>query len=148
MDQIDISGVQLTKLKIIKNAKGNIYHILKNRDVNFNAIGEVYCSKILSNEIKAWKSHSKQTQNLCVLSGEILVILYDDRIHTKSYKSIKRQFLNSKDKYFLLTIPPNIWYGFKGIHQNESIIINCTDLPHDPLESKNISIENFPIKFS
>lgn len=147
MDQIKIKGVRLTKLNIIKNSKGNIHHILKNSDSSFIKFGEVYCSKILSNEIKAWKSHTNQTQNLCVLNGEIIVIIYDKRSNSKTYKLINRVQLNSNDKYFLLTIPPKIWYGFKCISKNEAIILNCTNIPHDSKESRRLSLDDFPIKF-
>ena len=34
----------------------------------------------------------------------------------------------------LITIPNNIWNGFKGLDQNESFIANCLDQPHDENE--------------
>ena len=38
------------------------------------------------------------------------------------------------EKYFLVTIPPFIWNGFKGIDDSESIIANCITLPHNEKE--------------
>ena len=40
----------------------------------------------------------------------------------------------SPDDYFLVTIPPLIWNGFKGIYEDESIIANCLNQPHDETE--------------
>ena len=35
---------------------------------------------------------------------------------------------------FLVTIPPNVWNGFKGLGEKVSIIANCLTLPHNERE--------------
>ena len=40
----------------------------------------------------------------------------------------------SPENYFLLTVPPLIWNGWKGIGVNKSIVANCASIPHDPVE--------------
>ena len=40
----------------------------------------------------------------------------------------------SQQDYNLVTIPPNIWNGFKGLNFKESIIANCLTLPHNESE--------------
>ena len=59
--------------------------------------------------------------------------LYDDREQSKSKGEYQKIFL-SPDNYFLVTIPPLVWNGFKGIYQDESIIANCLNQPHDENE--------------
>ena len=73
------------------------------------------------------------TQNLTVPLGEIKLVCYDDRDNSSSYGQIDEIYLGI-DKYQLVIIPPNIWYGFQGIKFKETLIVNCTDLPHDPCE--------------
>ena len=34
----------------------------------------------------------------------------------------------------MVTIPPLIWNGFKGIDKQESIIANCMTIPHNEKE--------------
>ena len=36
--------------------------------------------------------------------------------------------------YVLVTIPPNIWNGFKNLDNEESIIANCLTIPHNEKE--------------
>ena len=36
--------------------------------------------------------------------------------------------------YSLLTVPPGIWFGFQGISDSDSMILNLANLPHDPAE--------------
>ena len=43
----------------------------------------------------------------------------------------------SRESYYLVKIPPLIWNGFKGI--KDSLIANCSDLPHDPTEIKRLN---------
>ena len=47
----------------------------------------------------------------------------------------------SLDSYSLITIPPNIWNGFKGLNDNHSIIANCLTLPHN--EKEMVRMEPF-----
>ena len=39
-----------------------------------------------------------------------------------------------KNNYQLVTIPPMVWNGFKGIGTEEAIVASCATLPHDPHE--------------
>ena len=52
----------------------------------------------------------------------------------------------SPENYFLLTVPPMIWNGWKGIGDKSSIVANCADLKHDPQEiiRKNAFDESIP----
>ena len=38
------------------------------------------------------------------------------------------------DNYILVTIPPKVWNGFKGIGTEMAIVANCATHPHDPNE--------------
>ena len=42
----------------------------------------------------------------------------------------------------MVSIPPNIWNGFKGEDIPESIIANCLDLPHDEKEMVRLKPED------
>ena len=33
-------------------------------------------------------------------------------------------------------MPPKIWFGFKGIGKSESIILNITNIEHNPKEDR------------
>ena len=45
----------------------------------------------------------------------------------------------STENYFLLSVPPLIWNGFKGIGTETSIVANCSDIPHDKNEMIRIN---------
>jgi dTDP-4-dehydrorhamnose 3,5-epimerase len=38
------------------------------------------------------------------------------------------------DNYVLVTVPPMVWNGFKGLGAEASLVANCASIPHDPNE--------------
>ena len=125
-----IEGVKITKRKQIIDARGKIMHMIRNDDKLFRSFGEIYFSCIFSGKIKAWHLHKKMTLNYVVVVGKIKLILYDDRINSKTYNNVQEITLSNKN-YSLITIPPLIWNGFKSLDKSTSIIANCSDIPHD-----------------
>ena len=45
-----------------------------------------------------------------------------------------KNLIPKKCNYSLVTIPPNVWNGFKGLDKDESIIANCLTIPHNEKE--------------
>jgi len=133
-----IDGVIKTALKQIHDERGKVMHMLRATDPHFQKFGEVYFSWIYPDIIKAWHKHVNMTMNYTVPVGCIKLVLYDDRPNSKTYKELNEYFLNDQD-YFLLTIPPGLWYGFKAIGGNSAMIVNCSTIAHDPNEVLRIS---------
>jgi dTDP-4-dehydrorhamnose 3,5-epimerase len=42
-----------------------------------------------------------------------------------------------------LTVPPGIWFGFKGLGLGVSLVLNIADIPHEPTEAQTRSKEEF-----
>ena len=73
------------------------------------------------------------TLNYAAIFGEIKCVLYDDRQNSKTRGCVEEYFL-SPENYYLLTVPPLIWNGWKGLGQQSSIVANCATIPHDANE--------------
>ena len=129
MDKVIIQGISLTKLKIIDHPQGNIYHAMKKSDCGFKKFGEAYFSTIMKNEVKGWKKNKKMTLNLVVPIGEVTFVLFDDRKNSITFDK-KKSVKISPSNYFRLTIPPKIWYAFKGHSSTSNLILNITDYEH------------------
>jgi dTDP-4-dehydrorhamnose 3,5-epimerase len=108
--------------------------MLKQGDSILDNAGELYFSEVNPQAVKAWKLHSRQTQNITVPAGELELVMYDDREKSSSRGTIDIINLGRPDNYVLVTIPPQIWYGFRTISASPALIANCTDIPHDPSE--------------
>ena len=129
MDKVIIQGISLTKLKIIDHPQGNIYHAMKKSDRGFTYFGEAYFSTILKNEVKGWKKNQKMTLNFIVPIGEVTFVLFDDRKNSITFNK-KESVKISPSNYYRLTIPPKIWYAFKGHSSKSNLILNITDHEH------------------
>jgi dTDP-4-dehydrorhamnose 3,5-epimerase len=128
-----IEGVIVTLLRQIIDERGKVMHMLREDSPVFIRFGEIYFSCTNPGAIKAWHRHKKMTLNYAVLDGEIKFVLYDDRADSKTRGRVEEFFLSSEN-YCLVTVPPLIWNGFKGIGVKRSIVANCATLPHDPAE--------------
>ena len=128
-----IEGVKISQLKQIKDERGKIMHMLRSDSPIFKSFGEIYFSTINPKIIKAWHLHKEATLNYACIKGEINLVLYDDRENSRTRGKYESIILSPK-KYSLITIPPFIWNGFKGLDKEESIIANCLDLPHNERE--------------
>lgn len=131
-----INGVSARPLRIIPTEGGPVLHMLRADDPEFTAFGEVYCSEVEPGAIKAWKRHQLMTQHFIVPMGRILFALYDDRPDSPTRGAVQEYTLGRPDAYSLLTIPPLVWYGFKGLAAHPSLIVNCADLTHQANESE------------
>ena len=128
-----IQGIKITPLKQIEDERGKVMHMLRKDSDNFVRFGEIYFSTVHPNKIKGWHLHKKMTLNYAVVFGEIKFVLYDSRPDSKTKGQIQ-EFLLSQSNYKLISVPPLIWNGFKGIGNKTAIVANCADLPHDKEE--------------
>ena len=128
-----IHDVKITPLRIIPDNRGKVMHMLRSDSEVFSRFGEIYFSTVFYKSIKAWHLHKESTLNYVCVSGEVKLVLFDDRENSPT-KNQHQELILSPKNYFLVTIPPLIWNGFKGIGKNESIIANCLTIPHDERE--------------
>lgn len=128
-----IEGVIVTPLRQIFDERGKVMHMLREDSPLFSRFGEIYFSCTYPGAIKAWHLHKQMTLNYAVVHGEIKCVLFDDRPGSKTRGCVEEYFL-SPENYCLLTVPPLVWNGWKGIGVTTSIVANCASIPHDPNE--------------
>ena len=136
MDSNRSDLVAITKLKRINVEGGDVLHCLKSSDEGFHKFGEAYFSFIEIDYIKAWKRHIKMTMNLIVPIGKVQFVFYSPN---------KKFIMNPKigeDNYCRITVSPGVWFGFKGLAEDKSCIINISNIIHEPNE-----IERMPFDF-
>ena len=128
-----IQGVSIRSLKQIPDERGKVMHMLRYDDPWFEKFGEIYFSVVYPEVIKGWHLHKIMTLNYAVVSGTIKLVLYDDREDSPTRGEVQEIF-TGEDAYALITIPPNVWNGFKGIGVKPAIVANCATTPHDSAE--------------
>ena len=128
-----IRDVQIHPLRQIPDDRGKVMHMLRRGDPSFEQFGEIYFSVVYPGVVKGWHLHKRMTMNYAVVSGMIKLVVYDDR-EGSSTRGEFQEIFSGEDNYALITIPPGIWNGFKGIGVKPAIVANCATEPHDPDE--------------
>ena len=128
-----IEGVRVTPLRQIADERGKVMHMLRSDSEAFAGFGEIYFSTVFPGAIKGWHIHTRMTLNYAVPYGRIKFVLYDDRDGSSTRGEVQEIFLGP-DSYNLVTVPPLVWNGFKGIGTEMALVANCASIPHDPTE--------------
>jgi dTDP-4-dehydrorhamnose 3,5-epimerase len=142
-----IDGLLIKPLKVIRDERGQVMHMMRADDGVFKCFGEVYFSVINPGVIKGWKRHLRKTQHFAVPRGDIRLVIYDDRLHSQTKDEIQEILVGEKD-YKLIRIPPMVWYGFACEGKDPAMIVNCCDIAHDPAESEIVPLEDLRIPYS
>ncbi len=124
-----IEGVRITPLKQILDERGKIMHMLRNDTEGFAGFGEIYFSCVHPGAIKGWHIHKEMVLNYAVPHGNIKFVLFDDRVGSLTRGELQEIFMGP-DNYCLVTVPPLVWNGFKGIGKEMAIVANCTTITH------------------
>jgi|TARA_B110000444_G_scaffold253593_1_gene284718 dTDP-4-dehydrorhamnose 3,5-epimerase len=143
-----INDLNIIALKVIKDDRGDILHMLREDADHYAGFGEVYFSEIKPDEIKAWKKNNVATQSLSVPFGHVRFVMYDDREHSPTFGVIQVVELGREENYSLLQIPPKVWYGFSCAGPSPSLISNCSNMLHDPSHASLLPIENTLIPYT
>lgn len=128
-----IDGVIVTPLRQILDERGKVMHMMRSTDPHFTNFGEIYFSAVYPGAIKGWHIHKIMTLSYAVPHGHIKLVIYDDRPNSPTRGEIQEIFMG-QDNYCLVTVPPMVWNGFKGIGTEMAIVANCASIPHDPDE--------------
>ena len=143
-----MDGVVAFPLKQIEDERGAVLHMMRSDSSYFSKFGEIYFSIVNPGAVKAWKCHRAMTQRFAVPLGRIRLVVSDDRVDSPSKGQVEEIILGRPDRYYLICIPPMIWYGFQGISEMPALLANCSDMPHDPNESEQLPVSNDYISYN
>ena len=140
-----IQGVTITPLRQIPDERGKIMHMLRSDAAHFTQFGEIYFSGVYPGAVKAWHLHHEMVLNYAVPVGEIKFVLYDDRADSPTRGALMELFVGESN-YVLVTVPPKVWNGFKGVGDRMALVANCASIPHreGEIERKDPCTKDIP----
>jgi dTDP-4-dehydrorhamnose 3,5-epimerase len=143
MGAVMLEKIIVTPLANIYTQGGNVLHAMKSSDAGFSGFGEAYFSWIKDGEVKAWKVHKSMTMNIVVPHGDVRFVFYCSDLKTYREENI------GTNRYARLTIPPGLWFGFKGIGSlGQSLVLNLANIPHNPSEVERLEISKIKYDWS
>ncbi|MBI3097379.1 MAG: dTDP-4-dehydrorhamnose 3,5-epimerase family protein [Planctomycetes bacterium] len=124
-----IDGVKVKPLKMICDERGRLTEVLRRDEPFFRRFGQVYMTTAYPGVVKGWHYHKVQWDNFCCVSGMMKLVLWDGRKGSKTRSEVNEFFLGTHNM-IVVTIPPLVYHGFKGISPEESIVINIPTEPY------------------
>jgi dTDP-4-dehydrorhamnose 3,5-epimerase len=130
VEETKIKGVLTKKLRVIPDERGKLMEILRCDDPFFQKFGQVYLSVVYPGVVKGWHYHKLQTDNFVVIKGMAKVVLYDRREDSPTAGKLQEFFIGDQNP-LLITIPPGVVHGMKGIGTESAYLINCPTEPYN-----------------
>lgn len=119
-----IKGVKTQKLNPILDERGYLQECFRSDWPVFKKFGQSYITVAFPGVVKAWHCHKIQTDNMVCILGNAKLVLFDDREKSKTKGKLNEIFFGEKSP-LLVTIPPNIWHGFKAMAGRKIMVLNC-----------------------
>jgi dTDP-4-dehydrorhamnose 3,5-epimerase len=125
-----IDGVVTKKLKVIPDERGYLMEMLRCDDPFFQKFGQVYLSVVYPGVVKGWHYHNVQTDHFVIVKGMAKVVLYDRRDRSPTRGEVAEFHLGERNPT-LVTIPPGVLHGMKGVGNEPAYLVNVPTEPYD-----------------
>ena len=131
-------------IRKIPDYRGEVFHIAKLSELSIDNIKEVYGSKCYPGMYKAWHYHTRQTQNYVVIQGMIRLAVSKNSWTPGSNFDIDfdTHYIGDSN-YQRITIQPGYINGYTAVGNTAAIVINVTNLEHDPNEMLRYDLNEF-----
>ena len=118
-----IDGVVAKHLKQVADERGWLTEVMRSDWEQFRKFGQVYVTSGYPQVVKAWHMHKKQTDNMACIKGMMKLVLYDNRANSKT-KGETNEFVIGEKNLLLVTVPPEVWHGFKTVSEEHALLLN------------------------
>lgn len=142
MGKVSLRDVIVTPLARISTVGGDVLHAMKQNDAGYATFGEAYFSWVEIGAVKAWKRHTLMTMNIVVPVGNVRFVFHKDGTDEFRIEDM------GVDRYARITVPPGIWFGFKGLVAPQSLVLNIASIPHDPSEVERLALSEIKYEWS
>jgi dTDP-4-dehydrorhamnose 3,5-epimerase len=141
MGAVSLAEIKISQLARIPATGGDVLHAMKQSDTGYEGFGEAYFSWVANGIVKGWKRHTLMTMNIVVPVGQVRFVFYTNE-HMYRVEEI------GADRYMRITVPPGIWFGFQGLAEQQSLVLNIANIPHDQNEVERLALSEMKYDWS
>lgn len=144
---VRIEGVIVKDLQIHKDERGTFSEIIRRTDKIFKSkFAQLNYSIVFPGVTKAWHLHKKQTDWMCVIAGDMKLVLYDTRPKSKTYKNLIEILMGQTFGLKAIKVPPGVAHGYKVIN-GPMYILYLIDKEYDGTDELRISYDDPQINY-
>ncbi|MBU1164102.1 dTDP-4-dehydrorhamnose 3,5-epimerase family protein [Patescibacteria group bacterium] len=129
-----IDGVEIKKLKVMKDKRGFLMEMLRNDDEMFDTFGQVYMTGVKKGYAKAWHYHKGQIDRVTCVLGQALWVMYDARKNSPTYKEVQEVIMTdptTSGEQVIVKVPIGVLHGFTAHNCDEARIVNVPNQKYD-----------------
>ncbi len=117
--------------------RGYLIELMRSDDPFFKQFGQVYASAINPGVVKGFHKHSRQTEHISCVHGQVRLVLVDERSGTPIIEEYHISPLSPK----MVVVEHDGWYGWCSVSQEVSMLINIIDTPFDATNPDGVRID-------
>ncbi|MBC8167265.1 MAG: dTDP-4-dehydrorhamnose 3,5-epimerase family protein [Bryobacteraceae bacterium] len=125
---MSIDGVLITPLKKVVNPRGHLTEVQRADDQHFPGFGQAYVTMTNPGVVKAWYRHHKQIDQIALIKGSLLLVLFDSRGESSTSQALA-EIRTSDDSPLLVQIPTGIWHGFQALGSESVLLLHLNTIP-------------------
>lgn len=80
--------------------------------------------------LKGWGMHKRHDDRYFLISGELLLVLYDGREDSPTHGLVSKLVLSEYDRR-LVCIPTGVWHANQNIGEKDVLVVNFPTQPYD-----------------
>lgn len=117
-------GVSLKPITTHVDQRGSLFEMFNPTwDWSDSPFAYAYCFTIRPGIVKGWGYHKKHEDRYCLMFGEMLVVLYDDREDSPT-RGLVSEIVLSEYNRCLLNIPAGVWHADQNIGSKDVVAVN------------------------
>ena len=141
LSKVQISGVEIKRAQVLGDDRGQITELIDVRDAYWNlGFKYLYKGTCRPGKWKGWGVHDSHEDRYLIISGEMLLVLFDDRSGSDT-KGVIQEFYLSDTGVNQIKIPAGVWHLHKNLGQSDLIFLNS---PSEPYSHKHPDKRRLP----
>jgi dTDP-4-dehydrorhamnose 3,5-epimerase len=126
-----IDGVQLRSSKNHVDHRGSVFEIFEGENDFFGSpLVYAYQFSVRPHQMKGWGLHELKTDRYTIISGEILLFLWDDRPDSPTRGVVQKVVMSDRGTR-QVNIPVGVWHLSVNVGSEEARLVNFpTDVYH------------------
>ena len=138
-----IDGVLINTPPVHSDHRGALVEMYTRDDFWVESFAYAYQTSIRPGMLKGWFAHDEKVDRYHLASGELLVLLYDDRPESPTKGLVQRTVLSEATDRQVL-IPRRVWHLSLNIGSTDAILINLPSSHYDPSkpDRRHVDIES------
>lgn len=126
-----IEGLKTKRAVVHVDHRGRLFEVFNPADDYWSGpVVHSYVFTVRPGTIKGWGVHDHKYDRYCIITGEMLVVLWDGRVDSPTHGLVQEVVL-APEGVRMITTPPGVWHANINLGSTECVVMNHPTEPYD-----------------